>query len=85
VCPDEPQKRPTGLAQSLSTHLRHLSPEIPPIPDEKASKQTQDLAQIPLTLNCLPSILRLQKARSYQTPYKGKFLSDPQEIPCIFG
>ena len=60
-------------------------PQISPIPAEKASKQTQDLAQIPLTLNCLPSILTLQKARSYHTPYKGKFLSDPQEIPCIFG
>jgi hypothetical protein len=41
-------------------------------------------AQIPLTLDCRPSILTLQKASSYQTHSKGKFFSDPEEILWIF-
>ena len=32
VCPDEPQKRLTSLAQWLKAHPRHLHPENPPNP-----------------------------------------------------
>jgi hypothetical protein len=39
VYPDEPQKRLTSLAESLKAPLRHLFPEIPRIPAEKAPKQ----------------------------------------------
>ena len=45
MCPDEPQKRLTSLAQSLKQTPRPLYPEIPRIPAETAPKQTQDLVR----------------------------------------
>jgi len=48
VCPDEPQKRLTGLAKSLtppSLPPRTSTPEIPQTLAETASKQTQHLVR----------------------------------------
>ena len=43
MCPDEPQKPLTDLAQWLKAPLPASTPKIPLIPTEKARKQTQDL------------------------------------------
>jgi hypothetical protein len=63
VCLDEPQKSLPDLGKSLKSPPPHLYPENPLNPLWKSPQtNTRSCAQIPLTHNCLPSILPLPKS-----------------------